>query len=144
MSDEFNNQGEAATGQPVNTGPGYYVSVDQNGIVQGWFQLPTAPTAENFHQITQQQYQNRYQWPGAKLNSDGTLVRYDPPVSFEDIQAQARAALQQVQSQAIMTSMMGETFGPQMRGYVDSLRGIVAGENKTVTALPAPPADPTK
>lgn len=125
-------------------GPFYYVALkDGSDVVQGWYQLFTKAQAENFREITKEEYDQLSSWPGAKMSSAGKVEKYTPPLSFTSLQAQARAALQQVQSQAAMVTAMGGTFGPETRNYVEQLRDIVAGKDKELDQLPVAPADPT-
>ena len=145
MVDKVSNDTGETGQEQVRTGPFYYVALkDGSNVVQGWYQLFTEAKAENFREISKEEYDQLSSWPGARINSDGKLEKYTPPLSFASLQVQAKAALQQVQSQAAMVTAMGEVFGPKTKAYVDQLRGIVEGKDQTITQLPVAPADPTE
>ena len=141
MNSEENTQEQQ---QPMPVGPFYYVSIDpETNIVRNRYQLFTQATADNFRAISQADYEALAGWPGAKIGADGTLEKYTPPLSPASLLTQAKAAMQQVQQQAAMTTAMGEEFGPQMKAYVKALRSIIDSSAKDITALPEGPADPT-
>lgn len=145
MSEEKNmKENTQEQQQPAPVGPFYYVSIDPDtNIVRNRYQLFTQATADNFRAISQADYEALAGWPGAKIDADGTLEKYTPPLSPESLQTQARAAMQQVQQQAAMATAMGEEFGPEMQAYVRSLREILNGKSAASTALPTAPEDPT-
>lgn len=122
----------------------YYVTIDpETRIVQCAYQLFSRPTAENFVEITKDDFENFKTMPGAKVDEKGILTPYQPPVTPESMKTQASAAMMGVQSQAAMTTAMGQVFGPNMRAYVQKLRDIINGTDTTSTTLPTVPADPT-
>lgn len=81
----------------------------------------------------------------AQINDDGSISPYNPPpLPPPPLKVQAQSSLQDAQQQASMVSAMGETFGPKMRDYVQSLRAIINGSDTTSTALPTAPSNPTQ
>lgn len=139
-------EGMAETGHTVaETGPFYYVAIDkETRIVQGWYQLFSPPTADNFIRISQADYEKLFTMPGAKVSEDGTLSEYVPPVSPAALKTQAKQAMQQVFQQSNMVAAMGETFGPKMREYVQQIRAIIDGKDDAPKTLPSFPDDPTE
>lgn len=122
----------------------YYAAIDpETRIVQCWYQLFSPATAENFVKISESDYEKLSTLPGAKIDESGTLIPYQPPVSQAALKSAAAYSLQTVNSQAAVATAMGQTFGLQMRAYVQQLRAIANGTDTTSTTLPAAPADPT-
>lgn len=58
---------------------------------------------------------------------------------FNSLGMQALRALIEVQQDAVLAFAMGETFSPQMQGFVKSLQAIADGTDQTSTALPTKP-----
>lgn len=67
----------------------------------------------------------------------------DKAARAQSLKDQALNAMGWVQQQAPVVLAMGETFGPQMRQYVEKLRAILSSPDTTSTELPTPPNDPT-
>lgn len=79
-----------------------------------------------------------------KALKDGKIVAYTPPSYVTPLSMQAQNALQTVQQKAAMVAAMGETFGPNMRNYVQILQSIANGSETTRNDLPLPPEEPTQ
>lgn len=79
-----------------------------------------------------------------KALEDGKIVSYEPPPYVTPLPMQAQNALQTVQQKATMVAAMGETFGPNMRNYVQILQSIANGSDTNQTHLPVPPEQPTQ
>lgn len=136
MSEESNN--------PNTVTVFYYAAIDpETRIVQCCYPLFSPATAENFVKISQSDYEKFSTLPGAKVDGNGALVPYQPPISKEGFKSMAAYSLQAVQSQAVMITAMGKVFGPEMRSYVEQLQAIIDGADTTSTTLPTAPADPT-
>lgn len=121
----------------------YYALIDpETRIVQLCYQMFAPSKEENFVQISKADYDKFYTLPGAKLDENGAITPYQPPVSKEAVKSMAGYAMQTVNSQAAFVSAMGATFGPKMKEYVNKLEDILDGRDTTSTELPTAPADP--
>lgn len=132
----------------------YYAAYDthapQPTIVRGWYDvwgmsdLTHVPPAQDMMPLTEEEWEEHFSQPEGYGIQDGKLIAYtQPPAPPLPLSTQATTALGAVQQHANMVASMGETFGPQMRLYVQKLRAIINGSDTTSTKLPAAPSDPT-
>lgn len=80
---------------------------------------------------------------GRLAYDDGKIVPYTPPIHAPSLTNQAITAMEKVQQQAAMSFAMGQSFGSQMKSYVQALQAIINGSDTTSTTLPTAPADST-
>lgn len=87
-------------------------------------------------------WNNAARWQQSwQVDEKGNLTEAPPPVI--PLKTQAQTAFQQARQQFTNLQMMGQTFGPQMQGYMRALNAIINGTDTTSTTLPTAPADPT-
>lgn len=126
-------------------GPFYYVAIDlDTGIVQGWYQIFTQATADNFRVISRADYERLPTLPGAKIDDTGALVSYTPPVVPVPLKTQAEAALQQARANVYnQFGILGEPTPAAWVAYLKALMAISSGADTTSATLPIAPSDAT-
>lgn len=119
----------------------YYITTNDDGIIQAWYDLDVPPTTPGFIQVSDEDYDHWHALP-CRIDDTGKIVAYTPPPL--PLKEQAQSVLASLQSQASWLTVRGKTFGPLTNHYVDILESIIDGTNVTCTILPEKPADLTQ